>query len=254
MRHLLLRKLILASLILFLSLLFYSIDSAAQVRLAWNPNTESDLGGYRIYYGTASRSYGSPVNVGRVTSYPLTGLSPGVRYYFAVTAYDTADNESGFSSEVSYTPPAGCTYAISPASQSAGSSGGPGTVSVTTSSGCAWTAASNVSWITLTSNSSVTGPGTVNYSVSAISGTASRTGTITVAGRTFTVTQSGSGSSSGWVFCANENQQCSFTGTKIVRYGTNGVYFFETLANGTMCSNGVFGDPLPGVPKQCYIF
>jgi len=253
MGYLLLRKLTLTSLILFLSLLFYSIDSAAQ-QLAWNPNTESDLAGYRVYYGTASRTYGTPVNVGNVTSCPLTGLSPGVTYYLAVTAYDTQNNESGFSNEVSYTPPAACTYVISPASQSTGSSGGPGAVSVTTSSGCAWTVASNVSWITVTSNSSVTGPGTVNYSVSAISGTASRTGTMSIAGRTFTVTQSGSGSGSSWVFCANENQLCSFTGTKNVRYGANGVYVSKTLTDGTMCSNSVFGDPLIGVVKECYIF
>jgi hypothetical protein len=122
-------------------------------------------------------------------------------------------------------------------------------VSVTTSSGCAWTVASNASWITLTSNSSVAGPRTVNYSVSANSGTTSRTGTMSIAGKTFTVTQSGSS----WVFCANENQLCSFTGTKNVRFGANGVYVFKTLTNGTMCSNSVFGDPLSGVQKQCDI-
>ena len=104
MGYLLLRSLFVISLILFLSLLFSSIDSAAQ-QLVWNPNTESDLAGYRVYYGTASRTYGTPVNVGNVTSCPLTGLSPGVTYYLAVTAYDTQNNESGFSNEVSYTPP-----------------------------------------------------------------------------------------------------------------------------------------------------
>jgi hypothetical protein len=60
-------------------------------------------------------------------------------------------------------------------------------------------------------------------------------------------------SSGSWVFCANENQLCSFTGTKNVRFGANGVYVFKTLTNGTMCSNSVFGDPLSGVQKQCDI-
>ena len=55
-------------------------------------------------------------------------------------------------------------------------------------------------------------------------------------------------------FCADENQLCSFTGTKNVRYGANGVYVFKTLTDGTMCSNSVFGDPLIGVVKECYIF
>ncbi|MEI9476673.1 MAG: fibronectin type III domain-containing protein [Deltaproteobacteria bacterium] len=100
MHHSRLRNLIVTSLILFLSFLFSTIDSAAQIRLAWNPNSESDLAGYGVYYGTASRTYGAPINVGNVTSYTLTGLTPGVRYYFAVTAYDTGYNESGFSNEV----------------------------------------------------------------------------------------------------------------------------------------------------------
>ena len=94
------RNLIVTSLIFFLSLLFSSTDSAAQIRLAWNPNTESDLAGYLVHYGTASRTYGAPINVGNATSYTLTGLTPDIRYYFAVTAYDTAYNESGYSNEV----------------------------------------------------------------------------------------------------------------------------------------------------------
>ena len=94
------RNLIVTSLILFLSLLFSSTVSAAQIRLAWDPNTESDLAGYLVHYGTASRSYGTPINVGNVTSYTVTGLTPGVRYYFAVTAYDTEYDESTFSNEV----------------------------------------------------------------------------------------------------------------------------------------------------------
>src|SRR4030042_5016555 len=100
MQNSLLRSLIVTSLILFLSLFFSSTDAAAQIRLAWNQNTETDLAGYLLHYGTASRSYGTPIDVGNATSYTLTGLTPGVRYYFAVTAYDTAYNESGFSNEV----------------------------------------------------------------------------------------------------------------------------------------------------------
>jgi hypothetical protein len=60
-------------------------------------------------------------------------------------------------------------------------------------------------------------------------------------------------SSGSWVFCADEGQQCSFTGTRSVRYGANGAYVFKTLTNGTTCTNSVFGDPIYGVKKQCYI-
>ena len=86
---------------------------------------------------------------------------------------------------------ASCTYSISPTSVNAGSTGGTGTLSVTSLAGCAWTAASNVSWVTITSGSSGSGNGQVGYSVAANTGTSARTGTLTAAGRTFTITQNG---------------------------------------------------------------
>jgi Fibronectin type III domain len=76
---------------------------AAQVTLAWDPNTESDLAGYRIHYGTASGSYSVHTDVHNVTSYTVTGLTAGQTYCFAASAYDTSGNESGYSNEVSYT-------------------------------------------------------------------------------------------------------------------------------------------------------
>jgi hypothetical protein len=84
-----------------------------------------------------------------------------------------------------------CPYAIFPASQSIAAAGGPGRVSVTTGSGCGWTATSNVTWITVTSGSSGTGNGTVYYSAAANTITAPRSGTITVAGKIFKVFQAG---------------------------------------------------------------
>jgi parallel beta-helix repeat protein len=55
----------------------------------------------------------------------------------------------------------------------------------------------------------------------------------------------------GWTFCASENSPCNFSGTKEVRYGTNGVYVSQILTNGTSCNNNVFGDPVYGFVKQC---
>lgn len=70
------------------------------VTLQWDANTEIDLAGYKVYYGTASRAYGLPIAVGLVTSYQVKGLTtPGV-YYFAVTAINAAGQESEFSNEV----------------------------------------------------------------------------------------------------------------------------------------------------------
>src|SRR5436190_1652928 len=72
--------------------------------LAWDAVTAANLSGYRIYYGTAPGTYlqsaGQGLNVGNVTTYTVTGLSSGTRYYFAVVAYDTSSNESTYSNEV----------------------------------------------------------------------------------------------------------------------------------------------------------
>jgi hypothetical protein len=58
-----------------------------------------------VYYGTAPRAYeqprGSGLDASSSTRFEVSNLQRGQRYYFAVTAYDAAGNESGFSSEVS---------------------------------------------------------------------------------------------------------------------------------------------------------
>ena len=76
------------------------IAQAATVQVTWNPNTEPDLAGYKIYYGTASGVYGDPIDVGNVTGHVME-ITPqhGATYYFALTAYDTSGNESGYSDE-----------------------------------------------------------------------------------------------------------------------------------------------------------
>ena len=57
--------------------------------------------------------------------------------------------------------------------------------------GCAWSARSDVQWITITTAASGTASGALSYTVAANTATASRTGTMTIAGKTFTVTQAG---------------------------------------------------------------
>jgi Zn-dependent metalloprotease len=86
-----------------------------------------------------------------------------------------------------------CTYSINPTSASAAAAGGSGSVTVTAGAGCAWTAASNSSFITVTGGASGSGNGTVTYSVAANPNTTARTGTLTIAGQTHTVTQAGTG-------------------------------------------------------------
>ena len=96
--------------------------SPTTVTLAWDAPTtnidgtaRTDLAGYRVYYGTASRIYESSIDIGIPASclvkenkttctYRVTGLTAGRVYYFAVTAYTSAPfwegNESSFSNEV----------------------------------------------------------------------------------------------------------------------------------------------------------
>src|SRR5271157_4784657 len=85
-----------------------------------------------------------------------------------------------------------CNYMIGVPWASAPAGGTPGTVSVSAESGCTWTAVSNnTSWLTVTSGATGSGNGTVAYNVAAKDRKSSRTGTITIAGQTFTVAQVG---------------------------------------------------------------
>jgi hypothetical protein len=93
---------------LFLAtLLFFAFPSllfGGSATLRWQSNTDPDLAGYRIYYGTQSRSYGSPVSVDKsATTYTINNLPEGSIYFFALTAVDTSGNESAYSKEVSKT-------------------------------------------------------------------------------------------------------------------------------------------------------
>jgi hypothetical protein len=72
--------------------------------LNWNASPEPDVVGYRVYYGTAAGTYlqarGQGIDVGEATTVTLrTGLNNGQRYYFTVTAYDRAGNESPYAAE-----------------------------------------------------------------------------------------------------------------------------------------------------------
>jgi len=70
--------------------------------LAWDANTEEDLAGYKLYYGVAPGTYPQVIDVGNVTQFTKTGLAENTNYYFAATAYNSADPvlESGFSNEI----------------------------------------------------------------------------------------------------------------------------------------------------------
>jgi hypothetical protein len=73
--------------------------------LRWNTQSESDLAGWKIYYGTATGQYGTSIYAGLTTStgaptYTVAGLANSKTYYFALTALDVSGNESTYSAEV----------------------------------------------------------------------------------------------------------------------------------------------------------
>ena len=100
---------------LFPLLFFFAVTQsyALDVTLGWGANIEPDLAGYKVYYktgssgapynGTGATEGHSPIDIGNVTTYKITGLTNGITYFFVVTAYDTEALESDYSNQV---PPA----------------------------------------------------------------------------------------------------------------------------------------------------
>src|SRR6476659_5737086 len=80
-----------------------------------------------------------------------------------------------------------CTASLGAASFSATSASATSSVAVTTLVGCAWTAASNAAWLTVTSGASGSGPGTVGFAVAANTSSSPRSAALTIGGVTFTV-------------------------------------------------------------------
>lgn len=76
---------------------------AGSADLSWNANTESDLAGYKLYQGTSSGKYGTPIDLGNVTTYivALPELATDQTYFWCLSAYDRSGNESGLSNEAS---------------------------------------------------------------------------------------------------------------------------------------------------------
>ena len=89
-----------------------------------------------------------------------------------------------------------CSFSINPTSASFAAAGGTGSVTVTTQAGCSWTAVSNNAFITITSGASGSGNGTVTYAVAANTSTTARSGSLTIAGLTHSVSQAAGGTCS----------------------------------------------------------
>jgi uncharacterized protein (TIGR03437 family) len=82
-----------------------------------------------------------------------------------------------------------CSVVLTPASAEVAGSGGADAVNVTSGSGCKWTVGSLDDWIKITSWSNISGSGVVHYTVTANPSRTPRSGSLSIGGQTFTLTQ-----------------------------------------------------------------
>lgn len=126
-------------------------------------------------------------------SFTRASGNAGVSCVYTVSANFSADTRSavidigGNAYTVTQT---GYTATLSPASLSIGCDGGSGTVSISVDAGVSWSATANADWLSVSPASGMSA-GSVTYSVAPNEGTTTRTGSITIAGQTFSVTQTG---------------------------------------------------------------
>ena len=145
--------------------------NAENGQLEWQVNFPAENGGYV-----------------RALSRPRFSADSSTVYY-GTNVNDYAGDVYTYLYAIAASPDLPCSFGISPANAAFPYNGGSGSIAVTsTNTDCAWTAASNVNWITVY-NTSGNGNGTVNYTVTANPVFNERTGTLTIGGQTFTVTQ-----------------------------------------------------------------
>jgi len=168
-------------------------DSTTGAALVTNYTLDVFVAGSTSAVSTANLGKPAPAADGMIgldyISLLTKALTPGVVYESVVSAVGPGGSaRSARSNTFAFSTP--CSPGISPTSSNlTTASAATGSVAVTAATGCTWTSASNVAWITITAGASGSGNGSVRYSVAANTGTTSRTGTVTIAGHTFTVTQ-----------------------------------------------------------------
>jgi len=80
---------------------FPVVFKTIEITLAWDPNSEPDLAGYKLYIGKSPGNYIQTRDLGLTTQYTI-GMNDTPPFFFALTAYNQKGFESGFSGEVQY--------------------------------------------------------------------------------------------------------------------------------------------------------
>lgn len=153
--------------------------------------TKEGGGGSILTSGSGSWTANTAANW--ITITPRTNGVAGDSCIYVVGANFSADTRQGTISiggQPHVVVQTGYEATITPSNVTYGISGGTGTVAVATSAGVSWSAATATPWLSV-NTSSGTGNGSVGYSVDAYGGVLTRVGTITVAAKIFTVTQTG---------------------------------------------------------------
>lgn len=139
-----------------------------------------------------------------------------------------------------------CTYSLSSTSASVPSTANTGSLSVVTGTSCTWTAVSNVGWVSITGGATGIAIGTVTYSVAANTTGAARSGTLTIAGKTFTINQAAnsctytlSATSASVVAIANTGSLSVSTGTSCAWTSTSNVAWVSITAGATGTGIGI---------------
>ena len=175
----------------------YKIEITGEGGISWTDTTMAISAGYYSYY---------------VKDYPIGQLAPGthtiklwIDYNDEIAESDETNNY--YERTISIV---GCKYSISPTKSTHPAVGDSGFIRVTSNGNdCSWSASTTADWITITSGSSGTGSGTVNYKLDANSGSTSRSSVISVAGKNHTVTQEGKTVDSDDVVYINNDGHCN---------------------------------------------
>ncbi len=167
--------------------------NAGNVSFARRVSSEAGADFLRFYVDGVKQQEWAGEQGWAVVNFPISEGRHTLRWSYEKDGAGSQGSDAAWIDDVTlpseYVP---CTYQLSPGAQSLGARAASGTIDVTAPAHCAWTAASNNGWLSIASGSSGKGNGKVRYSVAANPATPLREGTLTVAGNTFTVTQTNS--------------------------------------------------------------
>jgi hypothetical protein len=193
--------------------------SGSSVVLFWAASAGSPAS-YIVEAGSSPGSSDIVVSDTGSLATTLSATAAPATYYVRIRARNACGQSAPSNEIIVVVTPVTTCVAISPTSQTVGDTAVIGSVAVTAPASCTWTAVSNASFITITSGSSGAGSGTVSYNVAANTTGSVRTGTLTIGGQTFTITQ----------------QVCTFTSSPPVLFAAEGGVSTVAITTSSGCS------------------